>query len=198
MNLSEGQKKLVAHLLDQGIAKSAKQLAKISRKEWRIESPILSEGPGKRFCAYLGGSIQPHFGTYLSMQQANLMAVLILFPKKSGQTVAATFTENYDRAKRTPNWEKEAIAEISNILANAVAGPLADALGIAIILASPVISRGSKSELFMDALTQFDDNDAFVILANLSLSSSNISCDCSLIILLDKHLATYMKEATTQ
>jgi chemotaxis protein CheY-P-specific phosphatase CheC len=164
-----------------GVSPAALSFGQISREAWTVSRTVLSDGPADRFRAVMGGSIQPHLGAYLPMQDRSPLAVLVIFPAKSATALAKAFTSGYGaKVSQLPNLDQLAVSEIANILAHALAGALADALGTMFILASPQVTAGSKLTLLDAALEHFKGKERFLMVSQLSIATPVLSAECSL------------------
>ncbi|MBI4386767.1 MAG: hypothetical protein HY551_05245 [Elusimicrobia bacterium] len=186
MNVTADQQKVLAALIEQGIDKSTERLAQMTKTRWEMSTMSLTTASGDRIQTLVAPAAGTHYGVCFTAPGATFVA---MFPGESARRVVQAFTKGGgERLKAVADLEKNAIAEISNILVNAVAGVIADTLDRALIVSAPEILEGAKNKLMETALRRSDNKNSFALMSYVSMSSSDLSTDCLLVILLNSEL----------
>ncbi len=77
------------------------------------------------------------------------------------------------------------VAEIANIVVNAITNALADACGESFILSAPTMILGTKEALLKLAVDELEaGGQTFAIMTYVSMSSEKLSSDCTVLLLL--------------
>lgn len=188
MNLTETARKSLLALLEAGMDSSSEQLAKLSRTKWSMQTISMSTNPPDRFKAPLEGDTNDNYAITFTMPGGGFVVV---FSKKSGATLAKAFLP----AGGPPpggrhDFEAETLAEVANVLVNAVAGVLADTCEMGFFVSAPQTTRGTKEDLYENAERSLAQKaGTLAILSYVHLSSAEISTDCSLVVVLNTDLA---------
>src|SRR3989338_8015038 len=193
MNLTDSSQRCLLQIIGEGLDKSIERLAKISRTNWEMQTVSLDTGSSSHFSSILAADSKDHYGTYFWMPHGFL---IVLFAQ-SGLAVADSFLS--DLSKKTESLDhlrQNALAEISNIVANAVAGALADACDVSIMISSPQMACGRKKELFNDALAKFkSEGENCIVMSYVHMTSADLATDCTMIIGLDAKLTESLSSA---
>lgn len=186
MNLTESNQRALTQLVESGLDKSMERLAKISRTKWEMQTVSLETGDSQSFKSILAADNKDYYGTYFWMPEGFF---IVLF-SQSGLAVADAFISDIGHGATPLNiLRQNAMAEIANIVANAVAGTLADACEISLMMSSPQMARGKKKELFNDALAKFkSEGENCVIMSYVHMTSSSLATDCTMLMAFDNKL----------
>lgn len=173
-------------LLERGVEQSAKRLGRLSFSTWRLDTVSLSQGSSSALDELVGVSEDQHFGTFLGIPGGGF---LVIFPPKSGNLVINRFTlysaETVDVMEQR---ESKVLAEVSNIIINAMVDVFADTCGQAILLSAPTPLQGTKKELLNQARAKFPSagNPAWV--SYIRLKTPTFASDCDLLAFMDQGL----------
>jgi hypothetical protein len=182
MEITRQDNKAVLRLIEKGIAAGAGKLAKISRTQWEIREILLQAYAKPEDYAELRPPNQYFFGAYC---QAEGNMLLSYFSSRSAALITQAFLAgNRGGRQATPQMQELAMAEVSNIVVNAVAGPLADHCGMAFILSAPTSVRGSRADIIKAAFGDFSGTGK-IFSARIDMSSKEIAADCTLMLMLD-------------
>ena len=192
MLMHQWGQKAILQLIEKGVEASASKLAAVSRTEWEMRTTSLKAYASAEDFVELGQPSQYFFGAYC---QAEGRMFLAYFTSRS----AALLTQSFLAASRkglqaTPQMQEIAVAEISNVVLNSIAGTLADFCGMAFILTAPKVARGMRMDIIKAA---FGDLQAAskIFSATINLSSRDIAADCTLMVMLDDRIIDFVLEA---
>jgi chemotaxis protein CheY-P-specific phosphatase CheC len=171
-------------LIERGVSLSADKLAKISRTDWNTQTVSINAAPIEEF---RGNSLKDetdHVGAFFTMPGG---VFLVVFPARSAAAFADAFLP---RSEKNPpviaDRERECLAEISNIVVNAVAGAVADACGASFFMSAPRMAWGKKRELLKQAPGYLSPpGEQYTVMAYVHMSSNVLSADCNMFILLN-------------
>lgn len=187
MNISEPGREALLGLIQTGFENSIETLSKISRTNWRSEAVSVLTGAKDDFDSILGEDAREYYGVSFSMPGG---AFLVLISLSSGQALTGSFIVS-SGATDSPrkDLDMDGIAEIANIMVNAVAGPMADACDLGFLISAPEISKGTKEQLFNGALKKFKTGrELYPIMTSVRLVSEPLVSDCTMIIFLNNEL----------
>ena len=135
MQITPEDQKAVLGLLEAGIGASTSKLSAISRTNWAIKATALKAYATAEDFAELGAPSQYFFGAYCTSPGR---VFLSYFSSRSSAMLTEAFLANSKRGlEATPQMQEVAVAEVSNIVINAIASSIADRCGMAFILSSP-------------------------------------------------------------
>ncbi|MBI3548624.1 MAG: hypothetical protein HY078_06175 [Elusimicrobia bacterium] len=194
MNLSESANQALSRVIEKGVENSAEKLAKMSRTKWSMQTVAVNAGPGERLQTVLKDDVIQHYGAFFTMPGG---FILVVISDTSGKKVVSAYLgSSAQRMQNIPNLDREVIAEIANVLVNAVAGEFADTCKIGFLLSAPDMSRGTRKALYAEILKRFPAaNENLAVSSYVHMTSEALSTDCSMIILLDDTLAGKVLEA---
>ena len=192
MDITPQDQKAILQVIEQGVEECTAKLAAISRTNWQIRTTSLKAYSGPQDYAELQAPSQYFFGAHC---QAPGKMFLALFSSRS----AALLTQSFLGSVRpdiepTPQVQENAVAEVGNIVINAVANGLADRCGMAFILSAPKSVKGARADIIRDAFGDFKPSGK-IFSVYIHLSSSEISADCTLMAMLDDIIVNYVLNA---
>lgn len=183
MAVSEPARRKLLKIVKSGLDQGVETLAKISKTNWHIVMSALLTGEAEE--ASIPGEVsKDYYGAYFTMPAG---AFLMLITERSGRALTNSFTAALLRKEsgQRQEFDVDGIAEISNIIVNAVAGPLADACETGFLISAPQVSRGTKEELYRASLKRFKAGGAmYSVMVPTQLASWGVVSDCTLIVLL--------------
>lgn len=169
--------------IDAGAAAAAAKLSKLSRTPWNVESIELDGPPEQALADLLSGVSEDQHGSCVAMTGG---ALLVLFSLRAGLLVAHRFTSPHSAEVDLLNEpERQALAEISSMVANAIAGALADALGRPLKMSPPDARVARQREHLVRAIKTFEEPAAPTHTAFVRLRSKELAAECRVILMLD-------------
>ncbi|MBI4060727.1 MAG: hypothetical protein HY403_04785 [Elusimicrobia bacterium] len=182
MTFDESAQKVLLGLVEKGVSASADKLATTSHTEWRTETVSIRSAPLANLQTVLAGDETQHAGAFFSMPGGMF---LVMFTKQSGGALAKAFLPGR-AADQAAALEREAVAEISNIVVHSVANIVADACDEVLFVSAPEVVNGRKADLLKIASAKFQGSDgASAIVAYIHLFSVVLFSDCTIILLLN-------------
>ncbi len=183
MNSAEDISPKLLKILETGVDRGAERLAKISRTNWIIQTVSVRLAQMNRIAAMAQADGQD-YGVFLSMDGGGF---LVVFPEAEAKSMASAFLTQTEWEKPGARMEELALSEIANVIANAIADLLADACGRAVFLGAPVTEKKKAVELLEELPRKFPpDSGAQTLLVYAHMSSSSLSADCMVAIILDE------------
>lgn len=183
------QTRLLA-IFEAGVARSAEKLSALSGVPWHIHIVSLDMVSGERFKAILARDSRDYIGVRFSTPGERF---LVLFSEESGEALLNASAFASQRA--IPGMDSAALAEISNILINGLAGELADRQGMVRVISSPQIASNRKAELCEQAFGDLPSSGRRMVNVLIHLSSPDLSADCTLLVRLDALSANFLLNA---
>jgi len=192
MQITPEDQKAVLGLLEAGIGASTSKLSAISRTQWAIKATALKAYATAEDFAELGAPSQYFFGAYCTSPGR---VFLSYFSSRSSAMLTEAFLANSKRGlEATPQMQEVAVAEVSNIVINAIASSIADRCGMAFILSSPKSVRGARADIVTAAFGALQPVGK-VFSATINLSSQDIAADCTLMMMLDDLIVNFILNA---
>ncbi|MDD5630027.1 MAG: hypothetical protein PHU21_13245 [Elusimicrobia bacterium] len=192
MQITPDDQKAILGLLESGIGASTSKLAAISRTQWTIKATALKAYATAEDFAQLGQSGQSYYGAYCSSPGR---VFLSYFTSLSAGLMTQAFLASRRRGvEATPQMQDVAVAEVSNIVINAIATVLADRCGMAFILSAPTSVRGTGAEIVQAAFGALKPVGK-IFSVTISLSSHDIAADCTLMMMLDDLIVNFILNA---
>ncbi|HBT61610.1 MAG TPA: hypothetical protein DEB40_07690 [Elusimicrobia bacterium] len=192
MEIQPQDQKAILQLIERGVEGSAAKLAAISRTDWQIRTTSFKAYATPGDYAELKAASQYFFGA--SCQAPGKM-FLALFTSRSAAIITKAFLAGSGKQmEATVQMQEMAIAEVANIVINAVSNSLADECGMAFILSAPKSSRGARADIIKAAFGDFAARGK-IFSAYIHLSSSDLSTDCTLMLMLDDLIVNFILNA---
>ncbi len=192
MKITSDDQKAILGLLEAGIAASTSKLVAISRTQWSVKTAALKAYATADDFAELGQPSQYFFGAYCSSPGR---VFLSYFTSHSSAVMTQAFLASNRRSlQATPQMQEVAVAEVSNIVINAIAAALADRCGMAFILSAPKSVRGGRADIITAAFGALQPVGK-IFSATITLSSQDIAADCTLMMMLDDLIVNFILNA---
>ena len=190
MLISPENEKLILRVIEQGVDRSAAKLAAISKAEWEMRTTSLKTYAKPVDYEELKAPSQYFYGAYCQSPGAMFLA---LFTSRSASVIARAFLEagGRDSGQANSSMQELAVAEISNIVINAMASVLADRCGTPVILTAPICARGARADIIQKAFGDFTPAGN-VFSAYIHLASRTLPTDCNLLLMLDDVTVNYL------
>ena len=178
---SEAAEKALLALIGDGVSASADSMAAVSHTAWVTRTVSINADTIENISARFALEPDDHYGAFLSMPGA---VFTLIFPKQSGPRLAQAFLSTTDRSPhaRVPR-DEECLAEVANIVINAIVNTMADAIDESFMLSAPEMALGRKSSLLKIALDKLKTaGDKHAILTYVNMASEALSSDCAVLI----------------
>jgi chemotaxis protein CheY-P-specific phosphatase CheC len=185
MKLEDGTRSELFKLIEAGVFGSAERLAKMSGTTWQMQSVSVKMGSTEK--PVYAKEDGDQLGSYFSMQGGFF---LVIFSQKSGAKVADVFLKRSTKPSESVlERQQMALAEISNVMVNAVVTALADACDTVLFISAPESMAGTRDSLVKQAIEKAkNSNSGFVISTSVHMSSPALASDCTVIFLIDSRL----------
>ncbi|MDD5657630.1 MAG: hypothetical protein PHF00_10310 [Elusimicrobia bacterium] len=192
MEITPQDQKAILQLIEQGVDSCAAKLAAVSRTQWQIRTSSLKAYAKAEDYAELQAPSQYFFGAHC---QAPGKMFLALFSSRSAVLLTQAFLcSTRPDIEPTPAVQEAAVAEVSNIVINAIANGLADRCGMAFILSAPKMSRGARADIIREAFGEFKPSGK-IFSVYIHMGSKELSADCTLMVMLDDIIVNYVLNA---
>jgi len=165
-----------------GAAGCAERLSRICRADWSVETLCADAEALPGFGILLEGIAEEHYGSYCTLPGA---AFLVIFDRKSGMRVSNRFIGNFsDQFAEMEHLEAATLAEVSNILVNALVAGLSRADPEARLISAPEPLLESTRELLQAAFRRFSACEDIAMACLARLVCPAIHGEAALVILL--------------
>lgn len=186
MNLTIPEKERIQALIEEGVARSADRLGKLSHTQWGVMSSSTNEIPVVRLLSWFHREKEEHLAASLHASEEIPMQAVLIFSAKGAVALTGAVTAPWaEQMKRLPNLVELTLGEVSNILAQSVIGALADQFGRTVILSVPEVKRGPKVDLLAAALENYDGRRDVILMSHVELYSNDLAADCSMVLVVD-------------
>jgi hypothetical protein len=192
MDITRQEEQAILRLVEQGVGAIAGKLAKISRSQWDIRTLSQKANDTPEEYLELPQPGQYFVGAYC--QAVGKMFLSYFTPPSAASITRAFLGDRRQDVLATPHMQEIAVAEVSNIVTNEVAGRLADSCGLAFLLASPKSVQGTRAEIMKAAFGNFAGTGK-IFSAHIHMSSKEIAADCALMLMLDDLIVNYILNA---
>jgi hypothetical protein len=192
MQITPDDQKAILGLLETGFGASTSKLAAISRTQWAIKATAFKAYVTDNDFTELRQSNQYFFGAYCSSPGR---LFLCYFTSRAAVLMTQAFLAGSRRSlQATPQMQEVAVAEVANIVINAVAAAMADRCGMAFILSAPKSVRGAHADIIKSAFGALQPvGQTFSVTINLA--SQDIAADCTLMMMLDDLIINFILNA---
>ena len=182
MEITPQDQKTILRFVKRGVAASSSKLAAISRTVWDIRGISLEACARPEDCAQLKEPSESYLGAYC---QAPGKLFLAFFSELSAaRSTLPLMSGGAGGRLSTPQRREAAVAEVANIVINAVADALAEPGGVAVILSAPKCVRGQRADIIKAAFGNlFPSGRIFSVF--IHMASQEIAADCTLLMMLD-------------
>ena len=181
MTYSEEAEKALLTLIGDGVSASADTLAEVSHTTWETQTVSINTDTLESLQTRFAADPDDHYGAFLTTPGA---VFTLIFQKQSGPRLAKAFLSKASRSSnaRAPR-DEECLAEVANIVINAVVNTIANAVDESFLLSAPEVVLGSKSVLLKIALVKLQTaGDKHAILTYVHMASEALSSDCAVLI----------------
>lgn len=186
ISFSDKEKSALNAFIEAGIALASEKLSQLSDTKWDIVYSSVEELPVVKALAMFREDQGRYRGVHLRSRSLLPLEVLLLFSETGARDVTEAVVEATGGALRKLDDPQSAvISEIGNIMGQGMLRAVANGLKISLILTSPRLLKGSKSEVIGQSLESFDGNRNSVILLHIDMSSLKLASECSMALVLD-------------
>ena len=190
MNIIESDQAQLLGIFATGAARSAEKFSELYSVPWSIDVVSLDIGSGERFRSILARDQAEHLGVHFSAPGERY---LVIFSEVSGKTLLNASIPVHPGGRRPPpDLEQSTLAEIANILVNALSGALADRQGMARILSAPTVVRDRKDGLYRRAFGGLTSVEQTMVDVLIHISSPALAADCTVMLRLDALSANFL------
>lgn len=180
-----------------GVEDSAAGLAKLANQNCQLETASIGTFSLDGLETRSSSEPADHSGAYFIIPGG---VFFVHFSAADGSALADSLPAKIESIENT---KREKLAEVSNILANAVTNSLADACDVGFVVSAPEFAQDSKTNLLKQALSRFNEccnkggrlkasakdfsegAEYFAVINYIHLSSASLPISCRMIILLN-------------
>lgn len=181
MNAPRAQREAVAAMIRSSEPDCSAAMSALSRSPWTVSASDVEEAP--RLSTEEG---EPCLGALFHAFGEVPIDILAVFSVPDAHAVAEAVTRPYAaRLPVTPETVQDCVGEVSNILCQQLIRRIADRLETSIIVSSPAVMLGTEGSLMASALKEHQGDKDTLLLATVSLSSSELKAECRLALLAD-------------
>ena len=194
MKLASSTQDELFKLIETGVFGSAERLAKMSGTKWQMQSVSVKMGSTEKPNLVKDTDEEEYLGSYFSMQGGFF---LVIFSNKSGARVADIFLHRGTKdGESVMERQQMALAEIANVMVNAIVAALADACEAVLFVSAPESLRGKKETIVTEALArQKNPISGYVISTSVHMVSPALASHCTVIFQLDARLMQRLVDA---
>ncbi|MFA5937685.1 MAG: hypothetical protein WC822_07465 [Candidatus Paceibacterota bacterium] len=183
--LTDKEKKVFQDIAQTGLLETLRTLAKMSGKQWCAFPRAFSFETVAQTRAALPQNEPARFSGDLTLEGATPMHLLCIFPQESALTLMHFLTGHSEKVSDLASMQTLAVAEVSNILANAFLGVIANTLKVQMLPCTPRVLVGSRKQIIEGAISRAKVPPDYALVTELRLESENLTMTGSLCILLD-------------
>ncbi|MFI5349059.1 MAG: hypothetical protein ACHQ2Z_05920 [Elusimicrobiota bacterium] len=178
MSESDDLRKSLTELLDEGLGRGSPRLSRIGETQWRVDLVARGDEIPAQLQTLGAGAGGGQYRAYCRMPGA---AFLALFSRSSGLALARDMLFSAaGRASVPAAIERDAVAEVANILINIVAGALADAIEMPAIVSAPELVDDASASLLAEASRKIDAGGRLPVMATVELRWPSLAASCTL------------------
>lgn len=161
-----------------GVDSASARLEKLSKTTWTMQTVSVRQLDPSEFVASLTGDRVEGFGVAFSAADSRFVVFL---SNASATAICRAFLgKSYKLAL-----EREAIAEVSNILVNAMIDEVGNALKTPLLLSAPRVVEGSRAQIMSNVLDSFlTGGRPSPIVSQVHMMAEGLSADCSVVLLM--------------
>ncbi|MFA5139112.1 MAG: hypothetical protein WC728_07755 [Elusimicrobiota bacterium] len=186
LSFSDQERTVLHGFVEAGIALSSEKLGQLTKARWDIVSSSVEELPVAKILATFREDDYRACGVHLSSRSLLPVEVLLLFTEAGARDVTGAVVEASGGVlKKLADPQAAVISEVGNILGQGVLKALADGLNISLILSSPRLLKGPRSEVLCQSIGSFDADKDAVILLRIDMSSEKLASGCGMALVLD-------------
>ncbi|MBI5243663.1 MAG: hypothetical protein HY922_08280 [Elusimicrobia bacterium] len=183
---SEQERAVVNGFIEAGIALSSEKLSRLSNTRWDIVYSSVEELPVIKVLSMFREDRTQYRGVHLRSRSLLPLEILLLFSEAGARDVTEAVIQATGGAlRKLADPQTAVISEVGNIMGQGVLRAVANGLKISLILTSPRLLKGSKSEVIGQSLDSFDGSKNAVILLRIDMSSAKLASECSMALVMD-------------
>lgn len=184
--LTEKEKKVFQDIAQTGLLETLRALSKLSDRQWCAFPRAFSFETIEQARAGFPASEPARFSGDLILEGDMPMHLLCIFPQESALTLMYFLTGQSEKVSDLASMQTLAVAEVSNILANAFLNVIANTLKVRLLPRTPRVLVGSRSQIIDSALSRAGAHPDYALVTELRLESENLTMTGTLCILLDR------------
>ena len=188
MGLGEEAAAALRLLFEGGADQAAQRLGTISSATWNISHMTAGPEAAQSFWDSSPEGGEQHWGSWLEVPGGGF---LVMFPPKSGTLVTNRFTSaGADAVDVLPERESQVLAEVSNIIINAMTDDMAAVCGEVLMLSSPKSLIGPKRDILRKVMERFTSAAAPAWTFHARLSTPTFRSGCDVVVFLEPAVAS--------
>ena len=161
-----------------GLDSASARLEKLSHTKWTMQTVSVRQFKPEEFIASFASDHSEGFGVLFS---AGGSTFVVFLSAPSATSICRAFLGPAYKASS----ERDAIAEVSNIVVNAMIDEIGDATEELMLLNAPRVVEGQRSGIMMRALESFRaGGQPNPIVSQVHMMAEGLSADCSIILLM--------------
>ncbi len=158
------------------------RLTDLTGARWRVAFSGVESVPAEKITDLFRHDPAPHMSARLD-GRAMPLHFLLIFPEWSVSSLTQAFSKGTPRLRSLPDLDCAAVGEVANIVGGGIIRSIADDLGRTIILSTPSVSRGSKSQLIGTTLAESRIAGP-ALLTDMQLYSDQMSASSTVVLLM--------------
>jgi chemotaxis protein CheY-P-specific phosphatase CheC len=180
----------LVRVIGASLESASDRLAKLSKTQWQLQTMSLRHFDAAEYAASFSHDSQEGFGVLFTVPNVTFV---VFFSANSAESVCRAFMGRAFSA----NSERNAIAEIANIVVNAVADAIADATQDMLLLSAPRVVEGGRSDVMLRALDSFRlGGRPSPVVSQIHMTAESLSADCVVILLMSSELRARLESST--
>lgn len=179
--ITDEERSLFQAIADTGIHKSLKAISKLSQSEWYAFPRSINLLTAEELRASLASKTAVEIGGATVLKGDIPLTLLYVFPRESALNLTHCMARQFHGIGSDIGGLQElAVTEISNILANAFLGVIANTLDVTFLPSVPGVRQAEKKKLVENTLTGAD----YALTGEFRLESEQLPMSCEFFILL--------------
>lgn len=179
----------LVRVIGSSLDSASERLAKLSKTKWQMQTVSLRHFGSSEYSEFVTKDSQEGFGVLFTVPGVSFV---VFFSAKSATAVCRAFLGPAYKVAG----EREAIAEIANIVINAVADAIGDAIQDMLLLSAPLVVEGERSAVMLRALESFRSGGVpSPVVSQVHMSAESLSADCVMILLMTSAVRARLESA---
>jgi chemotaxis protein CheY-P-specific phosphatase CheC len=168
----------VLRVIGAGLDAASARLEKLSHTKWTMQTVSVRQFNAEEFTASFAKDHSEGFGVLFS---AGGTSFVVFLSASSATSICRAFLGTSYKSST----ERDAVAEVSNIVVNAMIDEIGDATGELLLLNAPRVVEGLRSGIMLRALESFRaGGQPDPIVSQVHMMAEGLSADCSIILLM--------------
>jgi chemotaxis protein CheY-P-specific phosphatase CheC len=165
-------------VISAGINEASARLAKLAQKPWKFQTASLGRFTPAEVSSTFAADVSPGMGVLFT--SGRMSFTLFFSASDCTQLCRAYLGQSYAAAR-----ELASIAELSNIVVNAITDEIANATGDLLMLTAPSVVEGRRCDIIMRAAKVFRSTDQNgPIISQIKIAAGDLSVDYTILMIL--------------